>query len=237
MKKLFTVVVALAMLLALCVPAFAGDAVNALTEPNAKELATAIEQYVTNNPNVDLADPAARASMVQQVVDGITLSNYGDSLQNSQSVEDAVNAIQKDYIDLLTAADAASLKSELGAAIDKAYGERPGISVFDPSGIGDNIADGFAQNDLAGLFDSMRGAISSLADRLSGVFSGSGNEEDPGDPGDGNNAGETTTTQQVEKEFGGDDGSPGDTMITSVAAVAAVAVIASAALVLTKKKK
>ncbi len=236
MKKLFTVVVALAMLLALCVPAFAGDAVNALTEPNAKELATAIEQYVTNNPNVNLADPAARASMVQQVVGSITLSNYGDSLQNSQSIEDAVTAIQTDYIDLLTAADAASLKSELGAAIDEAYGERPGISMFDPSGIGDNIADGFAQNDLAGLFDSMRGAISSLADRLSGVFSGGGNEEDPGDPDDGNNAGETTTTQQVDNEFGGTSAN-GDTMITSVAAVAAVAAIASAALVLTKKKK
>ena len=110
------------------------------------------------------------------------------------------------------------------------------VCMFDPSGIGDNIADGFAQNDLAGLFDSMRGAISSLADRLSGVFSGGGNEEDPGDPDDGNNAGETTTTQQVDNEFGGTSAN-GDTMITSVAAVAAVAAIASAALVLTKKKK
>lgn len=232
MKKLFTVVVALAMLLTFCVPAFAGEAVNGLTDANAKELATAIEQYVTTNPNVDLADPAARALMVQQVVDNITLSNYGVALQNVVSIEDAVTAIQTDYIDLLTEADAASLKSELGAAIEKAYAERPGVSVFDPSEVGDNIADGFAPNDLAGLFNSLRGAISSLADRLSNVFNGGNSEEDPG----ASDEPTTDTPSGNEADFGGTSAN-GDTMLTSVIAVASVAAIASAALVLTKKKE
>lgn len=236
MKKLFTVVVALAMLLAFCVPAFAGDAINALTEPNALELATAIEQYVVDNPSVDLADPDARALMVQQVVGGITIDNYGVDLQNVESIEAAVTAFRTDYIDLLTEADAASLKSELGAEIAKAYGERPGISVFDPSEIGDNIADGFAQSDLAGLFDSVRGAISSLADRLTSVFSGGNSEEDPGtDPGSSDEPA-TDTPAGNEADFGGTSAN-GDTALTSVIAVASVAALASAALVLTRKKE
>lgn len=235
MKKLFSVVIALAMLLAFCVPAFAGDAVNALTDENAMEIATAIEKYVADNPSADLADPAVRAAVVKQVVAGVTLDNYGESMQNIVSIDLAVSAIQADYSDLLTDEDAASLKTELLDAVDKAYAERPGISIFDPSEIGGNLADGMAQGDLAGLFDSMRGAISSLADRLSSVFNRGGSSEDPGN--DGND--EPTTQPQGSgngSDFEGDK-AHGDTALTPVIAVASVAALASAALVLTKKKE
>ncbi len=231
MKKFSAIFVALVMMLALCIPAFAGDAISALTNTSAFEIATAIEEYIAVNPSASFADETTRAAAVNQVVSRVTIDNYGDSVKNAISIDAAVEAVKADYSDVLADADAESLKTELLSALQKAYAERPGISTFDPSQVVDNIADGFTQNDLSGLFDTLRNTITDLSDRLSGVFSGIGGstgtgDSTPTDTPDDNNADNT------DNNFGASEPT-GDTAIYAVAGVAAVAAVA---LVLTKKK-
>ncbi len=230
MKKLSACLLALVMMVALCVPAFAGDAVNALTDANAKEVADAVVAYVAANGETVFADEAARTQMVTSVVRGLTIENYSDDRATETSLTTAFTALQADYPETLTADDAAALQAQFAEAIAKAYAARPGVSTFDPSEVGDNIASGFSDSDLSGLFDSLRGAVSSLGDRLQDVLRGdsSGSTTDPGS--DGNT--DSGDADEEDNIYGG--GPPnGDTAVFAVVGVAAVA---GAALVLTRKK-
>ena len=225
MKKLSACLLALVMMVALCVPSFAGNAVNALTDVNAKEIGDAVVTYVTANGATVFADDAQRAQMVTAVVRGLDIDNYGDEAANATSVALAVEALQADYPEALTAETAATLQTELLAAIGDAYDARPGVSTFDPSQVGDNIASGFADSDLSGLFDSLRNAVTDLGDRLEGVFRQNSGEETPTEPTDEENTGNGSDYE---------DAATGDTAVFAVAGVAAVSAIA---LVLTRKKK
>lgn len=100
-----------------------------------------------------------------------------------------------------------------------------GISTFDPSDVVNNVVDGISDNDLSGLFGTLRNTINDLSGRLSDVFRG-GNNGGAGD--NGNNGGDNTG----DNTFGGSEPT-GDTAIYAVAGVAAVA---AAALIFTKKK-
>lgn len=225
MKKLSACLLALVMMAALCVPSFAGNAVNALTDANAKEIGDAVVTYVTANGATVFADDAQRGQMVTTVVRGLSIANYSNEVANATSIALAVEALQADYPDDLTADVAATLQTELLTAIQNAYAARPGVSTFDPSEVGDNIADGFSDSDLSGLFDSLRNAVSDLGDRLEGVFrqSGGGSSSTGGD--------DTTPTEST--TFAGEPAT-GDTAIYAIAGVAAASAIA---LVLTRKKK
>ena len=233
MKKFSSILVALVMLFALCIPAFAGANVDALDE-TAKEIATlVIEAKVTEN--MDLAQADAVASYVVSHVKDITA--YADEAVRNAAVENAFTALYDDgyrrdwrvgtneWRNLQTA-----IKDTLKANV-----ERPtlptnptnptnpgnpddptnpgntdpdlGISTFDPSGALDNVVDGISDNDLSGLFGTLR----------NGGNSGGSNNG-------GDNAGDNT--------FGGSEPT-GDTAIYAVAGVAAVA---AAALIFTKKK-
>ena len=225
MKKLSACLLALVMMVALCVPSFAGNAVNALTDVNAKEIGDAVVTYVTANGATVFADDAQRAQMVTAVVRGLDIDNYSDDTANAASVALAVEALQADYPEDLTAETAATLQTELLAAIGDAYDARPGVSTFDPSQVGDNIASGFTDSDLSGLFDSLRNAVTDLGDRLEGVFRQNSGEETPTEPTDEENTGNGSDYE---------DAATGDTAVFAVAGVAAVSAIA---LVLTRKKK
>ena len=226
MKKLSACLLALVMMVALCVPSFAGNAVNALTDVNAKEIGDEVVTYVTANGVTAFEDDAQRAQMVTAVVRGLDIDNYGDEAANATSVALAVEALQADYPEALTAETAATLQTELLAAIGDAYAARPGVSTFDPSQVGDNIASGFTDSDLSGLFDSLRNAVTDLGDRLEGVFrQNSGGEETPTEPTEEENTGNGSDYE---------DAATGDTAVFAVAGVAAVSAIA---LVLTRKKK
>ena len=227
MKKLSACLLALVVMVALCVPSFAGNAVNALTDVNAKEIGDEVVTYVTANGVTAFEDDAQRAQMVTAVVRGLDIDNYGDEAANATSVALAVEALQADYPEDLTAETAATLQTELLAAIGDAYDARPGVSTFDPSQVGDNIASGFADSDLSGLFDSLRNAVTDLGDRLEGVFrqNSGGGEETPTEPTDEENTGNGTDYE---------DAATGDTAVFAVAGVAAVSAIA---LVLSRKKK
>lgn len=227
MKKISAAILALVMLFALCVPAFAGEAVSALENTQAKEIATAIDAYVANRGETAFTDAAQRAEMLTTVIRGLTIDNYGVQMENVIAVNAAVGALKQDYSESLTEELGLTLEDELFAAIQKAYAERPGITTFDPSQVVDNVADGFTEGDLSGLFDTLRNTITDLGDRVGEVFGNAGslvpggNDADPADPDD--NSGDFNG-----KEPTGD---------TAIYAVAGVAVVAGVALLLTKKKK
>lgn len=248
MKKFSSILVALVMLFALCIPAFAGEKVDALDE-TAKEIATlVIEAKVTEN--MDLAQADAVASYVVSHVKDITA--YADEAVRNAAVENAFKALYDDgyrrdwrvgtneWRNLQTA-----IKDTLKANVEKptlptdpTNPDNPddptnpgntdpdlGISTFDPSDALDNVVDGISDNDLSGLFGTLRNTINDLSGRLSDVFRGGSNG---GNSGDSNNGGDNTG----DNTFGGSEPT-GDTAIYAVAGVAAVA---AAALIFTKKK-
>lgn len=231
MKKIFSVLVALTMLFALCVPAFAGEAVEALTDPNAKAIATALEQYIGSYA-YSFADAEGRTEAAKFVTTKLQISNFGEDLKNAIYTESAVNAFATDYSEIITEEEATALKDTLLAEIRTAYANRPGVSTYDPSQVVDNIADGFSDKDLAGLFDTLRNTINDLSDRLSGAI-----EDNSTPEGDGKGNGDSTTpgggsASNGNNKYGGTEPT-GDTAVYAVAGVAAVAAVA---LVLTKKK-
>ncbi len=229
MKKIFSVLVALTMLFALCVPAFAGEAMEALTDPNAKAIATALEQYI-NTYAYSFADDAGRTEAAKFVATKLPLDNFGEEMKNAISVEAAVNAFATDYSEAIAEEDTAALKDALMAEIRTAYANRPGVSTYDPSQVVDNIADGFSDNDLSGLFDTLRNTITDLSDRLSGAFAS--NSTPSGDDTTGDTPNSSDSTSNGNNEYGGKEPT-GDTAVYAVASVAAVAAVA---LVVTKKK-
>lgn len=223
MKKIFSVVVALMMLFALCVPAFAGAAVDALTDADAKAFAEAVIASGNN-----LKDAEAMPQAVQAGVSALSVEKLATAERRAEIASLAAQALAADYA--LTEDETAALEAQAVAAMAKAYDEKDlGISTFDPSEVVDNIADGFSDNDLAGLFDTLRNTITDLSDRLSGALTNNSGSNNTDTPDDNNNSNSDNTTDNT---YGGTEPT-GDTAVYAVAGVAAVAAVA---LVLTKKK-
>lgn len=226
MKKFFAAAVALMMLFALCVSAFAGTAIDALTDANAKEIATAVAQQLDQNTTATFAQQNYRDQFVEAAAAAITAANYDTAEKRNAAIDNAIAALQADYpTRQLTEENARLFKDALLPKIEKAYEESQlGITPFDPSEVVENVADGFSDGDLDALFDTMRNTINDLSDRLTGAFNTvTGGNASSGDSGN-------SSTDQP--EFGGSDAT-GDTAIFAVIGVAAVA---GAALVLTRKK-
>lgn len=224
MKKIFSVAVALMMLFALCIPAFAGTEVDALTDKDAKAFA----QAVIENGG-DLTNEETMAQAVKAGVKAVPVENLAEADRRAEIASLAAAALAADFS--LNETQQTALEAKAVALMEKAYAEKDlGISTFDPSDVVDNIADGFSDKDLAGLFDTLRNTITDLSDRLSNAFienSGSGENGENGNAGSNNSSNNTT-----DDTYGGTEPT-GDTAVYAVAGVAAVAAVA---LVLTKKK-
>ena len=222
MKKIFSVAVALMMLFALCIPAFAGTEVDALTDKDAKAFA----QAVIENGG-DLTNEETMAQAVKAGVKAVPVENLAEADRRAEIASLAAAALAADCS--LNETQQTALEAKTVALMEKAYAEKDlGISTFDPSDVVDNIADGFSDKDLAGLFDTLRNTITDLSDRLSNAFienSGSGDNTNT----DNNNSSNNNTADDT---YGGTEPT-GDTAVYAVAGVAAVAAVA---LVLTKKK-
>ncbi|MCI5739405.1 MAG: hypothetical protein MR290_06470 [Ruminococcus sp.] len=222
MKKIFSVAVALMMLFALCIPAFAGTAVDALTDKDAKAFA----QAVIENGG-DLTNEETMTQAVKAGVKAVPVENLAEADRRAEIASLAAAALAADFS--LTEDQQTALEAKAVALMEKAYAEKDlGISTFDPSDVVNNIAGGFSDNDLAGLFDTLRNTITDLSDRLSNAFienSGSGDNTNT----DNNNSSNNNTADDT---YGGTEPT-GDTAVYAVAGVAAVAAVA---LVLTKKK-
>ena len=222
MKKIFSVAVALMMLFALCIPAFAGTAVDALTDEDAKTF----EQAVIENGG-DLTNEETMTQAVKAGVKAVPVENLAEADRREEIASLTAAALAADFS--LTEEQQTALEAKTVALMEKAYAEKDlGISTFDPSDVVNNIAGGFSDNDLAGLFDTLRNTITDLSDRLSNAFienSGSGDNTNT----DNNNSSNNNTADDT---YGGTEPT-GDTAVYAVAGVAAVAAVA---LVLTKKK-
>ena len=225
MKKIFSVAVALMMLFALCIPAFAGTEVDALTDKDAKAFA----QAVIENGG-DLTNEETMAQAVKAGVKAVPVENLAEADRRAEIASLAAAALAADCS--LDETQQTALEAKTVALMEKAYAEKDlGISTFDPSDVVDNIADGFSDKDLAGLFDTLRNTITDLSDSLSNAFienSGSGENGENGNAGNNNSSNNNTT----DDTYGGTEPT-GDTAVYAVAGVAAVAAVA---LVLTKKK-
>ena len=221
MKKIFSVAVALMMLFALCIPAFAGTEVDALTDKDAKAFA----QAVIENGG-DLTNEETMAQAVKAGVKAVPVENLAEADRRAEIASLAAAALAADFS--LDETQQTALEAKTVALMEKAYAEKDlGISTFDPSDVVDKNADGFSDKDLAGLFDTLRNTITDLSDRLSNAFienSGSGDNTNT----DSNKSSNNTT----DDTYGGTEPT-GDTAVYAVAGVAAVAAVA---LVLTKKK-
>lgn len=252
MKKFSSILVALVMLFALCIPAFAGANVDALAEGPAKEIATVLITAKTVE-QMDLANMPAEEVGAYVAAHVQDINDYADAATREAAVDAAFQALEADNYNRtwgFRPANWRALPAAVKTALQEAV-ERPtlptnptdpsnpddptnpgntdpdlGISTFDPSDALDNVVDGFSDNDLSGLFGTLRNTINDLSGRLSDVFRGGSNGGNPGDSSnnDGDNAGDNT--------FGGSEPT-GDTAIYAVAGVAAVA---AAALIFTKKK-
>lgn len=252
MKKFSSVLLALVMMVALCIPAFAGEKVDALPDGSLeKEIAVLTVEAVETQ---GLSFKNNKAEIVNYVVAHVQdITRYNDEAANKTAVDAAMLALRGDYTNswgkpkpreftelgdaLQTALKAAAEKPTLPSTPDdSSNASNPddptnpgntdsdlGISTFDPSGALDNIVDGITDNDLSGLFGTLRNTINDLSGRLSGVFSGLGG---------GNNGDDSNNGGNGDDSFGGSEPT-GDTAIYAVAGVAAVA---AAALIFTKKK-
>lgn len=254
MKKFSSILVALVMLFALCIPAFAGANVDALAEGPAKEIATVLIA-AKETEQMDLAKMPAQDVGNYVAAHVKDINAYADATTRDAAVDAAFKALQADNYNRtwgFKVADWKALPAAVKTALQEAV-ERPtlptnptnptnpdnpddpttpgntdpdlGISTFDPSDALDNIVDGISDNDLSGLFGTLRNTINDLSGRLSDVFRGGNNGGNSGGSNNGgDNAGDNT--------FGGSEPT-GDTAIYAVAGVAAVA---AAALIFTKKK-
>ena len=135
MKKFFAAAVALIMLFALCVPTFAGTAIDALTDANAKEIANAVAQQLDQNATANFSQQNYRDQFVDAAAAAITAANYDTAEKRNAAIDNAVAALQADYPDRqLTAENAQLFKDALLPKIEKAYEESQlGIKPFDPS--------------------------------------------------------------------------------------------------------
>lgn len=227
MKKFSAILVALVMTLALCIPAFAGEAVDALTDTGAKAFCNAAVEYIAQQDSIDLNDETVMAEVVAAAAKAVSKENIDTAEERAAIASLSAAALAADYN--VDEQYVAVLETKIQDALAKQYAESDlGFSTFDPSDVADNVIGGFTENDLSGLFDTMRNTITDLSDRLSNVFSGLGGGSAGADDG-------TSTpddSNSSNSEFGGEEPT-GD---TAIYAVAGVAVAAAAALVLTKKK-
>lgn len=224
MKKISSILLALTMLLALCVPAFAGEAVTAMTHEGGKQIASAVVHHVNTNTSgtleeaqAFLADAQNRAAMYKDaVLPAITMEKFGNEAYREASVNEAVKALKADYA--LSDEVVNALSAELKGFLKDSY---VGVDKFDKDEIKDNVADNFSDNDLNGLFDSLKNSINDLSGRVTGVLRGIGGGSA------GGNAAEGEQPEAGMKDPTGD---------TAIFAVLGVAAVAGVALVATRKK-
>ncbi len=231
MKKISSVLLAFVMLCALCVPAFAGDAVDALTDPVAKAFCTKTVEYITaNSETVDLTKTADWEKIAQEAAKLIPKSEINTEEKCTAVAAAAAEALIADYT--LDEAVAQALPTIISTALANQYkaDEDLGVDVIDPSDAVNNVIGSISDNDLSGLFNTLRNTITDLSGRLSGVFGKLGGGDSNG--GDSSTGDDNSANSGSNGNYEGTEPT-GDTAIYAVAGVAAAAAVV---LVLTKKK-
>ena len=227
MKKAISLIVALAMVFVMCIPAFAeGEEVVKPTDP------TELGVYYAELLNAEDSDPAAVAQMmlddlitgegdegVYTITDLPTvLAAFAENVEDIEKLAAAVEQIEAGLANMgVVLPDLGDVLPDLG-------------DVLPPSGEGDE-GEELPDDETAGGAEDLLNTILGILGSIGDMIFGGGDSGDAGDEGTTDDAWGDDTT-----EDGDSDDLISDTGDTTVLSVAAVALVAGAALVLTRKK-
>lgn len=233
MKKAISIVVALAMVFVMCIPAFAeGEDLTPVKPTDPTELGV----YYAELLNAEGSDPAAVAAEI--------IADFQAGLITIDNLTDVVTAFAGSVVDetkLVTVLEQVATGLEgLGITLPNfddvlppagEEGEEGGEGNEGEEGGEDELLpDDNTSGGVGDFLNTILGILGSIGDMIFG-----GGSDTPSDDPAGDNNGDDAWGDE-DAEGGDDDGLVPDTGDTTVLSVAAVALVAGAALVLTRKK-
>lgn len=233
MKKTISIVVALAMMLVMCIPAFAeGEEVVKPTDP------TELGVYYAELLNAEDSDPTVVAQMI---LDDLIV---GEGDEGIYTVEDLPTVLEAFATNVVDPTKLAAVAVQIQTGLESLGVVLPDLGdILPPAGDGEEGNEGeeggdeellpdddTATDGASDFLNTILGILGSIGD----MIFGSGGEETPDDPSGDN--GDDAWGDDEGLDGGDDDNLISDTGDTTVLSVAAVALVAGAALVLTRKK-
>ena len=220
MKKAISLIVALAMVFVMCIPAFAeGEEVVKPTDP------TELGVYYAELLNAEDSDPAAVAQMM---LDDLITGEGDEGVYTITDLPTVLAAFAENVEDIEKLAAAVE---QIEAGLANMGVVLPDLGdVLPPSGEGDE-GEELPDDETAGGAEDLLNTILGILGSIGDMIFGGGDSGDAGDEGTTDDAWGDDTT-----EDGDSDDLISDTGDTTVLSVAAVALVAGAALVLTRKK-
>lgn len=223
MKKTISIVVALAMMLVMCIPAFAeGEEVVKPTDP------TELGVYYAELLNAEDSDPAVVAKMI---LDDLIIGEGDEGVYTVEDLPAVLTAFAQNSNDvdkLVAAMEQIEAGLESMGIVVPEMPEMPELPELPGGGEGGELPeDDETAGDDGDLLNTILGILGSIGDMIFG-----GGEETPNEPSDGDDA---FPDDNANPDDDGDD-LISDTGDTTVLSVAAVALVAGAALALTRKK-
>ena len=229
MKKAISLIVALAMVFVMCIPAFAeGEEVVKPTDP------TELGVYYAELLNAEDSDPAAVAQMI---LDDLITGEGDEGIYTVVDLPTVLTAFVENSTDM---GKLAAVAEQLSAGLKSMGIVLPDLGeILPPSGEGGEGNEGeegddetlLPDDDTAGGAEDLLNTILGILGSIGDMIFGGGDSGDAGDEGTTDDAWGDDTT-----EDGDSDDLISDTGDTTVLSVAAVALVAGAALVLTRKK-
>ena len=219
MKKTISLIVALAMVFVMCIPAFAeGEEVVKPTDP------TELGVYYAELLNAEDSDPAVVAQMI---LDDLIVGEGDEGIYTVDDLPTVLTAFAENSTDVEKLAAAAEQITAGLESMGIVLPEIPELPEL-PGGEGDgNLPEDEEPTDDTDFLNTILGILGSIGD----MIFGSG-DETPSEPSDGDEA----FPDDEANPDGDSDDLISDTGDTTVISVAAVALVAGAALVLTRKK-
>ena len=223
MKKTISLIVALAMVFVMCIPAFATEKPTDVPS-DATALGTYYAELLANGATVEEVSAEMIADAQNGVIDS---TNYMDMFVTMMNLGVDQNAVINIVMDVVGPFQDAGI-------------EMPNINeILPPSGEGGEGNEGeegddetlLPDDDTAGGAEDLLNTILGILGSIGDMIFGGGDSGDEGDEGTTDDAWGDDTT-----EDGDSDDLISDTGDTTVLSVAAVALVAGAALVLTRKK-
>ena len=225
MKKTISLIVALAMVFVMCIPAFAeGEEVVKPTDP------TELGVYYAELLNAEDSDPAVVAQMI---LDDLIVGEGDEGIYTVDDLPTVLTAFAENSTDVEKLAAAAEQITAGLESMGIVLPEIPELPEL-PGGEGNegdgNLPEDEEATDDTDFLNTILGILGSIGDMIFGSGDDStGGDDTTGDDGD-------DTWGDGDADAGDGDDLISDTGDTTDISVAAVALVAGAALVLTRKK-
>ena len=227
MKKTISLIVALAMVFVMCIPAFAeGEEVVKPTDP------TELGVYYAELLNAEDSDPAVVAQMI---LDDLIVGEGDEGIYTVDDLPTVLTAFAENSTDVEKLAAAAEQITAGLESMGIVLPEIPELPEL-PGGEGNegdgNLPEDEEATDDTDFLNTILGILGSIGD----MIFGSGDDSTGGDDTTGDDGDDTWGDGDADADAGDGDDLISDTGDTTVISVAAVALVAGAALVLTRKK-